>query len=623
MLPAFLALIVVSLSWEGTSSAPGADLNHLWKFLQSTFGFAAPDFSPMPMPPEGGKLLREGFAHEYALFHHSFTKTETVEGEPVETHVVIPYPPERLINWAVARNALEMGQEQLARVRSGEFAENDGLAQLQDKVMGYFDFIPRELASIPTNKTEVSFASPCYRNYTAKFLSIDESGGTLSVTVDQSKPYRSDCVLLDKELLTFSSALGYPKVHTVAPVVGNNGVGSFQVQLVSWAKDELAFLHQSGMHVSVWPLGEIGTILSLLNTTELFVGSDSYVVAKNNAAFMEERVNFTMHKRDPTFIRPARNEVKSGDIMQVLKLDGLDPVIGWGTGGHTGHTTMIMELDNELHVVESTAANPFGAVYWPPPYGVIATQYEHWLDLAKAANYMVDLTRLNDELSALFQTNLGAAQAFFKSVKGEPYGFRNFIFSFFDTIQYNLPFPVSPYLFHGLMNIADRLSDNRTSQMSIYWLMTQGMNHRLNTSCETMECINEELLRRNVIFAEVAQVPEQDSFRYAGQHSMVCDVFILSVFKAAGIIPPTIQATEQTPKDLYQMNIYNKTTDWFPAACKAAKDFNASVPYCQLQGNYRLELNEYSTISLYPNMNEHCHSDPFESYWRGPNATTC
>lgn len=618
-------LAAILLLSSGGEPVQARNLDALWKFLETTFGFAAPDFSPMPMPAEGEKLLKEGYAHEYALFHHSFTKMEQTEsGEPLQVHVVVPYTPDRLINWVVARDALEEGFEQLEQLRTGDLADGDPIAQLKDKVMGYWDFVPRELASVPVNKSTVSFASPCYRKYTAQFEEIDKSGGILTVTVNQSEPYRDDCVLLDKEFLTFASSLGYFKAHVVQPVVGSNGVGSFKMVMLSWARDEFEFLQQSGMHISVWPLGTVGTVLSLLNTTELFVGSDVKAMAQRNANFMGERVNFTMRKREnPTFLVPEEKEVRSGDVMQILRLDGLDPVIGWGTGGHTGHTTMVLELNGTMHVVESTAANPFGPVYWPPPYGVISTPYSHWFELAKEANYIAVLNRLNDQVSAKFNQNLKAAQDFFFSVKGQPYGFRNFIFSFFDTLWYNLPFPVTPYLFHSMMNLADRIADNRTSQMSIYWLMTQGMNHRLNTTCETMECINQELLRLDKLFAEVALWPEQDSYRYAGQHSMVCDVFILSVFKAAGIVPQTIQATEQTPKDLYQMDIYNKTTDWFPAVCKSSKDFDPSVPYCQLQGDYYLELNNYSTIALYDKMNEHCHSDPFESYWRGPDPTTC
>ena len=76
--------------------------------------------------------------------------------------------------------------------------------------------------------------------------------------------------------------------------------------------------------------------------------------------------------------------VRSGDTLAVLKLDGLDPLIAWGTGGRTGHTTMAVWEDGQLYVCESTDASPTGA-YWPPPYGVIRTPWERWLALADEA----------------------------------------------------------------------------------------------------------------------------------------------------------------------------------------------------------------------------------------------
>ena len=48
----------------------------------------------------------------------------------------------------------------------------------------------------------------------------------------------------------------------------------------------------------------------------------------------------------------------------VMRLDGLDPLVMWGTGGATGHSTIAVRdpKDGELYVCESTAANPFGVV---------------------------------------------------------------------------------------------------------------------------------------------------------------------------------------------------------------------------------------------------------------------
>lgn len=57
---------------------------------------------------------------------------------------------------------------------------------------------------------------------------------------------------------------------------------------------------------------------------------------------------------------------EAGDVLMVTRLDGLDPLVMYGTGGFFGHSTVVHEFpDGSKHVCESTDANPFGKVYWP------------------------------------------------------------------------------------------------------------------------------------------------------------------------------------------------------------------------------------------------------------------
>jgi len=52
--------------------------------------------------------------------------------------------------------------------------------------------------------------------------------------------------------------------------------------------------------------------------------------------------------------------IQSGDFFLILRLDGLDPMIMWGTGSHSGHTVMALRFEGELYIVESQ-----DAWYWP------------------------------------------------------------------------------------------------------------------------------------------------------------------------------------------------------------------------------------------------------------------
>ena len=43
-----------------------------------------------------------------------------------------------------------------------------------------------------------------------------------------------------------------------------------------------------------------------------------------------------------------------------MRLDGLDPMIMYGTGSRSGHSVMALRFDGELYIVESQ-----DAWYWP------------------------------------------------------------------------------------------------------------------------------------------------------------------------------------------------------------------------------------------------------------------
>lgn len=103
-----------------------------------------------------------------------------------------------------------------------------------------------------------------------------------------------------------------------------------------------------------------------------------------------------------------------------MRLDGLDPLVMWGTGGTTGHSAVVVHdpRDNTKYVVESTDANPFGHVYWPPPYGIIRTPLSKWIPQGQAANYHVGLLPLKAEVAAHFDE--GTFWKWFDTVKGMP-----------------------------------------------------------------------------------------------------------------------------------------------------------------------------------------------------------
>lgn len=79
--------------------------------------------------------------------------------------------------------------------------------------------------------------------------------------------------------------------------------------------------------------------------------------------------------------------MKSGDFLGIMRLDGLDPMLAWAMGSHTGHTTIALWIDGELYVCESTMKSK----YWPTD-GVQKTPWDQWIDQAEKADYNVPAT---------------------------------------------------------------------------------------------------------------------------------------------------------------------------------------------------------------------------------------
>jgi len=118
--------------------------------------------------------------------------------------------------------------------------------------------------------------------------------------------------------------------------------------------------------------------------------------------------------------------------------------------------------------------------------------------------------------------------------------------------------------------------------------------------------------KKNISIPKLITIPEQDSWVYSDGKSRVCDAFWVSLLKEGGAIPTavanSIQATEFTPADAYEVQLFQQSWNR-PQPCLVD-----DLPYCQLFGDYLLELPGYNTISLYANMNENCPSVPPEYY---------
>lgn len=117
-------------------------------------------------------------------------------------------------------------------------------------------------------------------------------------------------------------------------------------------------------------------------------------------------MNYTLQQRsiqEPDF---DENLIQSGDFLAIMRLDGVDPIIMYGSGTHAGHSTMALRMDGELYIIESQ-----DGWYWPK-HGIQKNKFSQWKEWARNADFNVVHLPLSPEARARF--NETAAIEFFK-----------------------------------------------------------------------------------------------------------------------------------------------------------------------------------------------------------------
>jgi len=440
------------------------------------------------------------------------------------------------------------------------------------------------------DNAQLTWQSRCFESITAKAI-FDSENATVTITIGKKRELVCD------ELYLFGTRSGshFELLSGKATLV------------IPWSNDGMrSAAYQFGLGVFVFPYPLEYSAASVAKTVMLFWDPNPDFI-EFNKEFLAERLEWAVQERPVNYVNLTDDQIQNGDYLGIFRADGLDPMIMWGAGGHTGHTAMALWFPDGLHIIEST--DTFGVPpmqYWPPPYGVIRTPYAQWVKQAQAADYHVAILRLHPNYAKLF--NATAAVNWFYQVQGQPYGYHNFLFTFLDTVNFNLPYPITQWLmeafFYGWESAIPI-----DAQGSLYNMLLQGLDHRLNSNCTDLACIYSVIDPQGLTLMEVAAMPEQDSWRYGGNYSMVCSVFVTELYKNAGIfgsLANQIQGTEQTPKDSYQMGIYDP--NWQrPKECVEA---DPALPYCQIMGKWVLTLPGFNSFPPYSKMNEQCGSLP-------------
>jgi hypothetical protein len=210
---------------------------------------------------------------------------------------------------------------------------------------------------------------------------------------------------------------------------------------------------------------------------------------------------------------------------------------------------------------------------------------------------------LSDEKRAQWDNE--KAVAFFEKTEGLPYGYHNFLYGWVDTPVDNWP----PLLPSKLVPIAFSILEHiKPDVVDIFF--SQALNKRLGTEGLKLEQIAAEAARQNMSIQDVMALVEQDGWVYHGEEprdgiSYVCSSYVIAFYKEAGLFGDLeINATEFSPKDLYQINFFKDSWDR-PQECVEA---DPDIPWCQLLGTYRQQFPGWNSLDVYSHMDEHCTS---------------
>ena len=202
-----------------------------------------------------------------------------------------------------------------------------------------------------------------------------------------------------------------------------------------------------------------------------------------NRDFLRAFVGIDMEERDADagtsqdILNIVKANIKNGDTFNIMRLDGLDPMIAWAMGAATGHTAVALWRDEDLYMCESNAKSP----YWPVN-GVQCNSFDDWIMYASLADYNyvwapVDESisrgriRFNHIIFYLYYFNIFAAMNmtdawdFVESMIGVDYGYEVVLTGLIDTLYDNLPcagadntFCLEPEHFEMLFTFTERVS---------------------------------------------------------------------------------------------------------------------------------------------------------------------
>ena len=230
---------------------------------------------------------------------------------------------------------------------------------------GAFTFLPVFAAQLTETSPSATYEGVCFQEI--EFLLEMTSDTTFNVHMDLRMPKSYLCsekfLIANTEIQHFANQ--FRKGHHTISLEMETEEGQV----------DFAF---GGIKIYNFCYGFLPEIASFFETLKCFIGGLSYhpkipiigthiprYMAKANVSMIKEVMGLEVEKRHINLVDVDESLIKSGDFILIMRLDGIDPIIMYGTGSHGAHCGVLIWFPEEdgteaLYIVESQ-----DAWYWP------------------------------------------------------------------------------------------------------------------------------------------------------------------------------------------------------------------------------------------------------------------
>ncbi|XP_023336294.1 uncharacterized protein LOC111707424 isoform X2 [Eurytemora carolleeae] len=420
----------------------------------------------------------------------------------------------------------------------------------------YFKILPKYLGSFPPGKSETFLNFTCFQ--TIKIETVPIGGGAVELTIEHEDP---DNILCHRSFIVSTGS-----TFQIDEFFGA-GKKTYTIQSTFTSVDTWDIFTR-GPRVFMYPMTPEDLTYNLAATAALFEPVLTEGVSENfanmNREFLSSYAGIKMELNDgPGVLHIPEELIGNGDTFNIMRLDGLDPMIAWAMGAATGHTGIALWRNETLYICESNAKS----AYWPVN-GIQCNLYKDWIEYGRRNGYNVVWVPLKEEIKSKFDSDL--AWDLIETWYGIDYGYEVVLMGLLDTMYDNMPcvptaegdMCIEPEHFEMLFSYIERVSTTVARVYKPAMLQRAGVpfNYTL------VEAFYEASLN-GLTPEEMYSIPEQDGWLYETTRDgvpeyspvAICNVFVCNVWKTAGIfgeLVDLINCGETSVNDNYRLNLY-------------------------------------------------------------------